>query len=372
MVKGGYYVKENDTHGYSELCLLPEAAALAPEGLLQTPNSIIAWKAIIRQLEDQLMEGATEPGVIAAQVTGLAEFALRVQQTPYATMPMRARCRAHSKEGDETASKGDEGTLEILQRLEDSIVSLRREIGVWAPAARYITLHGGVGELGGVVNALQQEVSGVAQGVSAASAQAVNAWDKACLVQGAMTALSGDASRAFSHLRAELADVKSEREVLESTVVTSLMEQAALGSSSGVTQLSLDKQFRLYNKAVNSRLDMIRQEMKGGGYHCRQSQVLRAGGSHGLGPNPPPLEHLPVYWGNDLCHVPDLRGRGPSRRYDEAGGARQACQAHLHAVGAGALGPHILPSGLGRSQGSPTRWLGGLWGAQELQTMEAR
>jgi hypothetical protein len=48
MVKGGYYVKENDTHGYSELCLLPEAAALVPKGLIQTPNSITAWKAIIR------------------------------------------------------------------------------------------------------------------------------------------------------------------------------------------------------------------------------------------------------------------------------------------------------------------------------------
>jgi hypothetical protein len=42
MVKGGYYVKENNTHGYSELCLSPEAAALAPEGLLQTPNSVTA------------------------------------------------------------------------------------------------------------------------------------------------------------------------------------------------------------------------------------------------------------------------------------------------------------------------------------------
>ncbi len=247
MVKGGYYVKENNAHGYSKLCLLPEAAALVPEGLLQTPNSVTAWKAIIRQLEDQLMEGATEPGVVAVQATGLAEFALRVQQTPYATMPMQARRHAHSKEGDETVSKGDEGTLKILQRLEDSIVSLRGEIGVWAPATRYITLHGGVGELGGVVNALQQEVSGVAQGVSAASTQAVDTWDEAHLAQGAVTALGGDASRAFLHLRVELADVKLEREVLKSTMltlsaaVTSLMEQAALGPSGGVTQLSLDK-----------------------------------------------------------------------------------------------------------------------------------
>jgi hypothetical protein len=271
MVKGGYYVKENDTHGYSKLCLLPEAAALMLEGLLQTPNSVTAWKAIIQQLEDQLTEGPTEPGVVATQATGLAEFALWIQQTPYATTPMWAHRHVHSEEGDETASKGDEGTLEILQRLEDSIVSLWGEIGVWAPAARYITLHGGVGELGGVVNALQQEVSGMAQGVSAASAQAVDARDEARLAQGAVTALGGEASRAFSHLCVELADVKSEQEVLESTMltlsaaVTSLMEQVALGPSGGVTQLFLDKQFRLHDEAVNSRLDTIRQEMKGGG-----------------------------------------------------------------------------------------------------------
>ncbi len=70
MVKGGYYVKENNTHGYSELCLSPEATALAPKGLLQTPNSITAWKAIIRQLEDQLTEGATEPGSLPRKQLG--------------------------------------------------------------------------------------------------------------------------------------------------------------------------------------------------------------------------------------------------------------------------------------------------------------
>jgi hypothetical protein len=91
MVKVGYYVKQNNTHGYSELCLSPEAAALTPEGLLQTPNCVTAWKAIIRQLEDQLTEGAMELEVFAAQAAGLAEFALRVQQTPYATKPMLGR-----------------------------------------------------------------------------------------------------------------------------------------------------------------------------------------------------------------------------------------------------------------------------------------
>ncbi len=91
----------------------------------------------------------------------------------------------------------------------------------------------------------------MAQGVSAASTQAVDARDEAHLAQGAVTALGRDASRAFSHLRTELADVKSEQEVLESTVLTlsaaatSLIEQAALGPSGGVTQLSLDERFRL-------------------------------------------------------------------------------------------------------------------------------
>ena len=90
IVAGGYYVKQNNTHSYSELCLSPEAAALAPEGLLQAPNSVAAWKFIIWQLEDQLSEGATEPDVVAAQPAGLAEFALRVLKTPYNTTPCQA------------------------------------------------------------------------------------------------------------------------------------------------------------------------------------------------------------------------------------------------------------------------------------------
>ena len=77
MIAGGYYVKQNDTHGFAELCLTPEAAALAPEGLLQAPNTAAAWKAIIRQLEDQLSEGAMAPDVAAEQAAGLAEFALQ-------------------------------------------------------------------------------------------------------------------------------------------------------------------------------------------------------------------------------------------------------------------------------------------------------
>ena len=151
------------------------------------------------------------------------------------------------------------------------MASLRGEIGIWAPAARYITLHGGVGELGSTVNALQQDVIGVAQGVSTASAQAVDARDEARLVQAAVTALSGDASRVISDLRGELAAAKSERQALESTVLTlsealtALMTNVGLGPVGGITQSSLDERFRLHDKAVNGRLDTIRQEMKGGG-----------------------------------------------------------------------------------------------------------
>ena len=145
------------------------------------------------------------------------------------------------------------------------------EIAIWAPAARYITLHGGVGELGVAVNALHQEVIGVAQGVSTASAQAVDARDEAHLVQGAIITLSGDASRAISYLRGELADAKLERDALEATVltlsaaVTALMDHAGIGSSEGITQTSLDQRFRLHDEAVTGCLDTIHQEMKRGG-----------------------------------------------------------------------------------------------------------
>ncbi len=120
------------------------------------------------------------------------------------------------------------------------------------------------------MNALQQEVVGVAQGVSTASAKAVEAHDEAHQVLGAVTTLSGDASRAISSLRGELAVAKLERDVLESTVltlsaaVTTLMDHAGLGPAGGITQTSLDQRFKLHDEAVNGRLDTICQEMKGG------------------------------------------------------------------------------------------------------------
>jgi hypothetical protein len=205
----------------------------------------------------------------------LAEFALRVLKTPYATTPMRSRRRLLSEEEDGPAMTGGPGTLEILQRLEDGLANLRGEIGIWAPAARYITLHGGVGELGSTVNALQQDVVGVAQGISTVSAQAVEARDEARQVQAAVSALSGDASRAIANLRGELVAAKSEREALESTVLTlssamtALMDHAGLGPAGGITKTSLEQRFKLHDKAVNGRLDTIRQEMKGGGIMVR-------------------------------------------------------------------------------------------------------
>ena len=66
-----------------------------------------------------------------------------------------------------------------------------------------------------------------------ASAQAVDALNEARLVQAAVTTLNRDASRAISNLRGELANAKSEREALQSTVLilsaamTTLMDQQA-------------------------------------------------------------------------------------------------------------------------------------------------
>ena len=47
---GAYYVKENKSHGYTEVCLPANAAALlAPDGLLKSSNNVmvVGWKAII-------------------------------------------------------------------------------------------------------------------------------------------------------------------------------------------------------------------------------------------------------------------------------------------------------------------------------------
>ncbi len=90
LVEGAYYVKENEAHWYAELRLSPEAASLAPGGLLESRNNVGGWKAIIRQLEDQWMAGEVESAVVVAQGAGLTGFAERFLKTPYATTPMRS------------------------------------------------------------------------------------------------------------------------------------------------------------------------------------------------------------------------------------------------------------------------------------------
>ena len=148
LILGAYYVKENEAHAYSELSLSPEAAALAPPELLASRNNTPGWKAIIRQLEDQLAAGAGNPDEAAEQAAGLVQFAERVMKTPYATTPMRVTLgRVHKSEDNEeeeslASIEAREQTL--LQRLEDSVGHLCGELGVCSPNSRCITLHGGV------------------------------------------------------------------------------------------------------------------------------------------------------------------------------------------------------------------------------------
>ena len=68
--------------------------------------------------------------------------------------------------------------------------------------------------------------------------------------------LSGDASQVISNLRGELADAKSKREALESTVLTL---SAAVGSVGSIAQSVLDQRLKLHDEAVNRRLDTIPQ-----------------------------------------------------------------------------------------------------------------
>jgi hypothetical protein len=115
----------------------------------------VGWKAIIRQLIDQLAAGEVAPAEAAAMGAGLSEFADRVLKTPYAITPMRASRRKVRMSDDDSDGGGSEGGgfdgpdpvvgPSILQRLGDSIGLLRGELGVCAQGARYLTLHGGVG-----------------------------------------------------------------------------------------------------------------------------------------------------------------------------------------------------------------------------------
>jgi hypothetical protein len=131
--RGAFYVKENDSHGYCDLFLSAEAANLAPEGLLTGRNNVPGWKAVIRQLEDQLAAGPMTQQAAADQAEGLLGFADRMLQTPFAPTPMRPtrRCQHDALEDDgEDNEGGNGGILTLLQRLKDSIGHMRGELGV--------------------------------------------------------------------------------------------------------------------------------------------------------------------------------------------------------------------------------------------------
>ena len=283
---GAYYVKANDAHAYSELCLTAAAAALAPGGLLSSRTNMTGWKAIFRQLEDQLAagQGGTEEEV-EAQAVGLAGFAEQVLKTPYAITPMRGARRRVRMLGDDEEDELDPqesinagGVTDLLQQLEDSVAHLRGELGIHPPESRYITLHGGVGALGEDVVQLHDDYTRLAQGLSAngvhvndAKAEATTARMEAAALASELAQWRGAActTAAMDGLRRELREVKADRATLEDTVlaiataVNGLIGQ--MGQSAGQPSEDVDARLAAHAAAVNGRLDSIRQEMKGGG-----------------------------------------------------------------------------------------------------------
>jgi predicted nucleic acid-binding Zn-ribbon protein len=282
-------VKENDSHGYSDLYLSGEAARLAPEGLLGRRNNVPGWKAVIRQLEDQLAAGPPETQQAAAdQAEGLMGFANRMLKTPYATTPMRPTRRRQRDEvgdDDEVSVEGggsglNEDVLALLQRLEDSIGHMRGELGVWSSEARYLTLHGGMVTLGEDHTNLHQEVLALSNKLKATEQQADGSRAALHQVRAATSSLGAEVAhlaRARGHggdveaLRREVQGLKTERADLESTVlaltnaVTGLMEVASNGPSPSPDHGYLEARFTAYDAAIKGRLDSLRQEMKGGG-----------------------------------------------------------------------------------------------------------
>ena len=72
--QGFFYVKENESYGYCKLFLSSEAAKLSPEELLEGRNNVPGWKAVIRQLEDQLAVGPKTEQAAADHAEGLLDF----------------------------------------------------------------------------------------------------------------------------------------------------------------------------------------------------------------------------------------------------------------------------------------------------------
>ena len=279
-------MKESDSHGYCKLFLSSEAAKLAPEGLLEGHNNVPGWKAIIRQLEDQLAAGPLAEQAAADQAEGLLGFADRMLKTPSAPTPMRpSRRRQHNslEDGEDAEAGGGRGNnhndfMTTLQRLEDSVGHMRGELGLWRKDARYLTLHEGMMSLGEEHASLHQGVAGLAHNLQTTDQQADSSRAE---VNQVLASLRGEVTRltqsrgnvlGWDALRREVKGLKTERADLESAVltlsnaVTGLLDAAvARGPSSGLDQAYLESRFKAYDAAVTGCLDYIRQEMKGGG-----------------------------------------------------------------------------------------------------------
>jgi hypothetical protein len=178
LVRGAYYVRENNSYPYLEFFLSPEVATLAPPEVLGGVNKVLCWKAIIQQLEDQLATGLAEPAVAATLISGIVEIVERVLKTPYTITPMRAlRCRPRIDEEKDEEEEAAVSTMksglamELLQRLKDSVGYFRRELGVCSPNARYITLHGCVGALGDNFVRLHKDLTALGYGLLLAAEQ---------------------------------------------------------------------------------------------------------------------------------------------------------------------------------------------------------
>jgi hypothetical protein len=228
------------------------------------------------------------------------------------------------------------------------------------------TLEGGIGRLrleclvhhtGGLGDDyvwLNKDLKRLAQGLSTAALQAKDAQDEACQARAEAAAMGNKLNQLrclggphiMAGLLRELQDVKEDRGTLEDTVlalataVTFLMEAGMAGLQLGPANADLDARLTAHATVITGRLDLIRQETKGGGDHSGGHHVHWSRGGHGLGKNQPSTQHLSVYRGYDLHHVSHLGGSHPPGRHDEARGAQGEDQAHLHAVGTGALGPH--------------------------------
>ncbi len=286
MVRGAYYVRENNSYAYSELFLSPEAATLAPPEVLGGINNVSCWKAIIRQLEDQLAAGVAEPAVAAAQAAGIVEFTERVLKTPYTITPMRAlRCHPHVDGEEDEEEEAVASTMksrlamELLQRLKDSVGYLRGELGVCPPNARYITLHGGVGALGDNFMRLHKDLTALGHGFLLAAQQVQLAQEEAHQAKLAAVAIGGElkqlhhlgGSHMIALLQQDLHEVKANRLALKDTVltlvnaVTGLMGETAGRPQAGSSLVDVGKRFKSYAKSVNGMLDSICQEIKGGG-----------------------------------------------------------------------------------------------------------